>query len=182
MTARIARIVSGRRSKWIVLGVWFLALFAASGANLPGKFSDAEKNESRSFLPGSAESTKALAVTEKLQKGDTAPTVVVFRREGGLTKADRALIARDRAKLDAVSRKYRNTSPFGPPEVSRDGTTALLRNLIKGTGEGKDIIDPVEDYRDAVSDPAAGWPSRSPARRATRPTPSRSSRGSTARC
>ena len=70
MTARFASFVSGRRTKWIVLGLWLVGLFAAMGANLPGKFSDAEKNESRSFLPENAESTKALDVTERLQGGD----------------------------------------------------------------------------------------------------------------
>ena len=156
MNARMASFIAGRRTKWIVLGLWLVALFAVSGANLPGKFADAEKNESKSFLPADAESTKALEVTEKLQKGDTAPTVVVYRREGGLTPADRRQVARDRGELNRITRKYRNTGPFGAPEVSRDGSTALLRNVIRGTGEAPDIIEPVDDYREAVSDPGGG--------------------------
>ena len=156
MTARLADFVSGRRTKWVVIGLWILGLGAAMGANLPKKFQDAEKNESRSFLPSDVESTRALHVTERLSKGDTAPTVIVYRRDGGLTAADRARIAADRDKLDTITRRYRNTGPFGPPVVARDGTTALLRNVIHGTGKGEDIIDPVTAYRDAVSNPGGG--------------------------
>jgi RND superfamily putative drug exporter len=65
---------AGRRAKWVVFGIWFLAIFIAAGpANLPGKFEDAESNEATSYLPGSAESTKALAATESLQNGEIAP-------------------------------------------------------------------------------------------------------------
>jgi len=60
---------AGRRSKWIVFAIWFVGIFIAAGpANLPGKFEDAESNEATSYLPGDAESTKALDATESLQK------------------------------------------------------------------------------------------------------------------
>jgi len=156
MTARIATFVSGRATKWVVLGLWLAGLVAALGADLPGRFADAERNESRSFLPEDAESTKALAVTERLQRGDTAPTVIVYRRDGGLTPADRAQIERDRGELDRITAAFANTTPFGAPKISEDGTTALLGNVIRGTGEGSDIIDPVTAYREAVSDPGGG--------------------------
>jgi RND superfamily putative drug exporter len=59
---------AGRRAKWIVFAIWFLAIFIASWpADLPGKFEEAESNEATSYLPGSAESTGALAATESLQ-------------------------------------------------------------------------------------------------------------------
>ncbi len=80
---------AGRRAKWVVFGIWFVAIFIAAGpANLPGKFEDAESNEATSYLPGSAESTKALAATESLQNGEIAPAVIIYRRESGLTAAD----------------------------------------------------------------------------------------------
>ena len=76
-----------RRSGW-----W--ACSSPSAANLPGKFTDAEKNESTSFLPGDAESTKALQATEDLQGGELAPAVIVYRRASGLTPADLQKITR----------------------------------------------------------------------------------------
>ena len=148
---RLLTFPASRRGKWIVLFAWLLLVFGGGALGLPAKFSEAEENESTSFLPGEAESTKALEVTEKLQEGELAPTVVVYRRAAGLTAADREEIARDVRELDRVTSEYRNTTPFAEPEVSRDGTTALVRNQIRGTGEGQDIIDPVQDYREAVS-------------------------------
>ena len=87
---------AGRRAKWIVFAIWFAAIFVAAGpANLPGKFEDAENNESSSYLPGDAESTAALNATESLQDGELAPAVILYRRESGLTAADRRTIVED---------------------------------------------------------------------------------------
>src|SRR5215207_6770374 len=90
----IFALAAGPRAKWAVFLVWFVGIFIAAGpANLTGRFTDAEENESTSFLPGDAESTKALAATEELQAGELAPAVIVYRRESGLTAADRRTIA-----------------------------------------------------------------------------------------
>src|SRR3954454_4141531 len=117
--ARLLTLASGRRAKWLVLAAWLGFVFAAFAAQLPAKYADAEENESTSFLPGDAESTRALVEIERVQDGEQAPVVIVYRREGGLTRADRARIAQDRRELnDAISRDrrtYRTTSPFGEP-------------------------------------------------------------------
>ena len=148
---------AGPRSKWVVFVVWIAAIVACVAADLPGKFSAAEENESSSFLPGDAESTKALELTEELNDGDVAPTVIVYRRERGLTAPDRSQIVRDVERLNRITQRYDNATPFtAQPTVSRDGTTALVQNQIRGTGESEDLIDPVEDYREAVSDPGGG--------------------------
>src|ERR687894_698850 len=69
-------IAAGRRSKWVVFLIWLVGIFIAAGpAQLPTKFSDAEDNESTSFLPGDAESTHALTATEELQGGELAPGI-----------------------------------------------------------------------------------------------------------
>src|ERR1044072_3142005 len=68
---------------------------AAPPAELPSKFEDAESTEATSYLPGSAESTAALDATEELQKGELAPAVIVYRREPGVTAADRRTIVGD---------------------------------------------------------------------------------------
>src|SRR5687767_13261788 len=105
---------AGPRAKWVVLAVWLIAIFIAFGANLPGKFTDAEDNESTSFLPGDAESTKALQAAEELQGGELAPAVIVYRRESGLTPADRREIIEDVGRL--TERRF--------PGVVADGATA----------------------------------------------------------
>src|SRR3712207_1720876 len=142
---------AGRRGKWIVLLVWFAAVVGVIGADLPGKFTDAEENESTSFLPGDAESTKALEVTEQLNEGDIAPTVIVYRRDGGLTAADRTQIRRDVAELNRITARYENTPPFrqagGPP----DGRSPLTKNNSRAPGGGGNLIAPVKNSRTAVS-------------------------------
>lgn len=151
---------AGRRAKWVVFFAWIFIVVGTIATGLPEKFSDAERNESTSFLPGDAESTQALKITEELNDGEKAPTVIVYRRDGGLTDADRQAITADIAELNEITARYDNTSPFGNPEgpradtpfqLSEDGTTALIGNQITGTGESEDLIDPVEAYREAIS-------------------------------
>jgi RND superfamily putative drug exporter len=152
--SRFLTFPAGRRSKWVVFAVWIVAVLGMGAANLPGKFSDAERNESTSFLPGDAESTKALAVTKQLEGGERAATVIVYRRDGGLTAADKARITSDTEKLNALD--FPAASQFGRPELSRDGSTALILNSIKGNGKGSTILDPIDKYRSLVSDPGGG--------------------------
>jgi len=114
---------AGRRTKWIVFAIWFLAIFiAAFPADLPGKFADAESNEATSYLPGSAESTNALDATESLQNGELAPAVIIYRRESGLTAADRRTILEDVEKM--TEERF--------PGVVADGATAAAGGKASG--------------------------------------------------
>jgi RND superfamily putative drug exporter len=152
--SKLLTLASGRRAKWIVAATWLLVVFAVAGTNLPGKLSDAENNESTSYLPGDAESTKALEATEALQGGETAAAVVVYRREGGLTDADRQRIAADREAFNADLPPA--TQPLSEPVPSEDGAAVLLSAVITGDGQGDTIIDAVDQLRDQASDPGGG--------------------------
>jgi putative drug exporter of the RND superfamily len=204
---------AGRRSKWVVLLIWLAAMFVAFGANLPGKFTDAEDNESTSFLPGDAESTEVLAKSEALQGGELAPAVIVYRREGGLTDADRQKIAEDARRLTEkrfpavvadgataasggqsagssegpsggsaapetpsaggaapagdlpegcagptteVPGQPSDYAPFVGPICSPDGKAAIITAYLKGDGDSDSLLDPVQFWRDTVSDPGGG--------------------------
>jgi RND superfamily putative drug exporter len=122
---------AGRRSKWIVFAIWFAAIFIASAADLPGKFEDAESNEATSYLPGDAESTAALKATESLQKGELAPAVIVFRRDSGLTAADRQAIVEDVGKMTA--KRF--------PGVVPEGVTAAAGGNPEGSTRVPDSSD-----------------------------------------
>jgi putative drug exporter of the RND superfamily len=118
---------AGRRAKWIVFAIWFLAIFIAAGpAHLPAKFEEAENNEATSYLPGSAESTKSLDATESLQKGEIAPAVIIFRRESGLTPADHRTIEEDVGKMTA--KRF--------PGVIADGATAASGGKKPSASQG----------------------------------------------
>src|SRR5918999_2296617 len=117
----------GPTAKWVVFAIWVVGIFIAAGpANLPGKFTDAEENESTSFLPGDAESTKALQAAEELQGGELAPAVIVYRRESGLTGADRERIVEDVRRL--TEERF--------PGVVPDGATAAAGGDSAETGGG----------------------------------------------
>lgn len=125
---------AGRRSKWIVFAIWLVGIFIAAGpANLPGKFEDAESNEATSYLPGDAESTAALKATEALQQGELAPAVIVFRRDSGLTAADRQAIIDDVGKMTA--KRF--------PGVVPDGVTAAAG----GNPEGSTPVPPSSETK-----------------------------------
>jgi putative drug exporter of the RND superfamily len=170
-------LAAGRRAKWVVFAVWFLAIFIAAGpAALPEKFADAESNEATSYLPGSAESTGALAAVEELQDGELAPAVIVYRRESGLTAADRRTIVADVGAMtkerfpgvvadgekaaggpaEAVPGQPPGYAPFVGPFPSKDGKAAIVTAYIAGNGEGDRILDPVKAWREEVSDPGGG--------------------------
>jgi putative drug exporter of the RND superfamily len=122
---------AGKRAKWVVFAIWFIGVFIAAGpANLPGKFEDAESNEATSYLPGSAESTEALKATESLQNGEIAPAVIVFRRESGLTAADRRTISEDVEKMTA--KRFAGVVP--------DGATAAAGGKRQDTQEASEAV------------------------------------------
>lgn len=130
---------AGRRAKWVVFALWFIGVFIASGpANLPGKFEDAESNEATSYLPGDAESTKALKATESLQNGEIAPAVIIYRRESGLTAADRKTIAEDVEKMTA--KRFAGVVPDGATAAAggkrqdTQATSEAAKGLPPGCG------------------------------------------------
>src|SRR5690242_10734181 len=81
----MARLVSGRRTKWVVLALW-VVVFAIAGP-LAGKLNGVEKNDNSVWLPGSAEATKVLDEQRPFQAQQTA-AIVVYERKSGLTDAD----------------------------------------------------------------------------------------------
>ena len=140
---------TGPRARWVTVILWFLAMFVIFGTNIPGKFADAENNESVSYLPGDAESTLALDAQEELTGSEEAPIVIVYRREGGLTPADQRHIRRDLVELN------REVEGVGPPferqQSSEDGTAVIVTSSITATGEAEDILDPVDQAREIAS-------------------------------
>ncbi len=153
MSSLLARAAQPR-IRIFIIAAWLIAIFACFGFNLPGKFSDAERNESSSYLPADAESTRALDATKELQNGEQAALVVVYRREGGLTPQDRLQIQRDIAELNQLDypqlQKGRDGRVFHRAAVSQDGSAVLVSGNITSDGESETIADPVDDAREIV--------------------------------
>ncbi|MDQ3103489.1 MAG: MMPL family transporter, partial [Actinomycetota bacterium] len=150
MRQRLLTLPAGRRAKWAVMAVWLLVMFAIIGGDLATKFDEAQQNESSSFLPGSAESTAALLASESIQGDEKAPIVVVYRREGGLTRGDFERIDSDRETLNADLPP--RTSEYSEPIPSPDENAALIQADISADGESETILDPVDQARELVVD------------------------------
>jgi RND superfamily putative drug exporter len=110
----LARIVAGRRTKWLVVVAW--VLLAVVFAPLGAKLGDVTDNRTETFLPPEAESTEVLRLEEqRFAGGETVGGLVVYRRAGGLTAADRARIVRDAQRLArALPLIGRPVVPFAP--------------------------------------------------------------------
>src|SRR3954470_16858650 len=94
--ARIARFVTGRRTKWAVLGLWILLVVGTFG--LASKVSKITDDRQESFLPKDAQSTKVIQLQKsEFPGGQTVNALLVYERPGGLTAADLRKIAADSA-------------------------------------------------------------------------------------
>ncbi|WP_030247021.1 MULTISPECIES: MMPL family transporter [unclassified Streptomyces] len=96
MKQGVAHLVCGRRSKWLVLVLWLVVLFVATPFAM--KLTDAQDNDAASWLPGSAESTQVLEISQDFRP-EQIPAVVIYARDSGLTAQDRARIAEDVRQL-----------------------------------------------------------------------------------
>nr|WP_246345544.1 MMPL family transporter [Conexibacter arvalis] len=103
-------------------------------------------------MPGSAESVQALEAVDRFPSGDRAQAVIVYHRDGGLTAADRAAIARDRASLNADPPPA--TAPIPPAIPSRDGRAALLIASIDTSDRVDEdlLIGATDELRDRVAE------------------------------
>ena len=147
--SRFLQFPAGRRARFAVLGAWLIvAVFAGPYS---GKLEDVQKNEQSSFLPGNAESVRALRAVEAARRGDTVAAISVYRRPDGLTAADRQFIAGQvaTARSQAVTPPARGVRGAAGPQISRDGTTALSFTEIFAGGKSKFITRTVDDLRNA---------------------------------
>src|SRR5664279_1525337 len=76
----------------IAVAVLVLLVGGAGGA-YQGKLSEVQKNDNSSFLPASAESTRASAEAAAFNPAQLIPGFVVFHRDSGLTELDKQAVA-----------------------------------------------------------------------------------------
>src|SRR3954468_14785304 len=130
MIRALAKVVSGRRSKWVVIAVWvaILAALAPQGMTLSKVTTD--ETATAESLPSDSQSAEvAKTLRDRFPDGDPLLAIAVYRRAGGLNDQDNAKIAADAArigKLDGVARVLAPVGPLAPPGlVSKDGSVAV---------------------------------------------------------
>ncbi len=147
MHAQVAGRLTGPVSKWIVLALWLVALGVMAG--FAQKLTDVQNNEASSWLPESAESTKAIEKLEPFQDPDTIPTVVAYERASGLTQQDIAAAtahASGFAGMDGV------TGEVVGPMVSEDGQA--MQTLVSfdfGANGWMEMPDTADQLREAAA-------------------------------
>ncbi|MER6961725.1 MMPL family transporter [Streptomyces sp. NPDC000618] len=152
----VGHLVCGRRAKWVVLGLWVVLLFLT--APFASKLTDAQDNDAASWLPGSAESTQVLEISEDFRP-EQIPAVVVYAREAGLTAQDRAQIDSDVVQLKRLTdHGIRGAETRGPVyDRPVDPRAAQIQVPITMDEEGWERIAPaVDSIRDVVGDGGAG--------------------------
>jgi RND superfamily putative drug exporter len=131
---RVASIVAGRRSKWAVLVVWLVAVFAVFP--LGSKLTDETTDSTESFLPASAESTEVVKRLEHdFPQGETDTGIVVYKNADGLTPANQQKILADAKAIqaagpDKIHLVQPPVTPFTGGQsqalISKDGTVATM--------------------------------------------------------
>jgi RND superfamily putative drug exporter len=155
MHRQIAGKLTGRVTKWVVLAFWIIIVAAAG--SVAGKLGDVQDNQASSWLPASAESTKALDKLAPFQNQNEIPTVLVYEKKSGITQADRAEIARQLNEIQGMKGAVPAKAPDGsqlpsgqalPIQVSKDGQVAqgmVTFNFGKnGWNELPDVKDDIE--------------------------------------
>jgi RND superfamily putative drug exporter len=143
---RLARLVAGRRSKFVAIGAWILLV--AGLAPFAGKFEGAQKNEPSTFLPGNAESVEVLEAARTFPSGEATIATIVFYDPSGLNAAERQSIdtTLDGLTGEAVPGATRAT----PPRYSPNGKAAVAAIPIAAKGDVDVLVDAVEAIRSTL--------------------------------
>lgn len=121
----------------LIAAVLVIVWLGVSGVGGPtfGKLGDVQTNDQASFLPASAEATRALEWQAKFRTSDAIPAVVVI---AGDTKLDQQAIAKVADSLnDLADLDGQITGPF----ASEDGLAAQMLVPLSSTGETGDAVD-----------------------------------------
>jgi RND superfamily putative drug exporter len=151
-THRLATLVCGRRTKWVVLAFWVIMLGLAGP--LSGKLTGAQKNDSKNWLPASAESTKVLDQQGAFQPVDQAPALVVYERPSGITAADRAKAAADARAFADVSGV--NGHVQGPIPAPDGKALQVVAQISFGSAGWDELGSSVEKMRDIIGSHTGG--------------------------
>jgi RND superfamily putative drug exporter len=165
MHRQIAGKLTGRATKWIVLGFWVVLLVGT--APLGAKLIDVQNNEASSWLPESAESTKVVEELTGTVSPNDIPTLVVYHRSSGLTQSDLAAMDQQAAEIREIdgvtaagvltpnaAKKLAASGQPAPTLVSDDGEVGYLYLTFNfGQNGWNEIPDAADEIRDIAKIP-----------------------------
>jgi putative drug exporter of the RND superfamily len=151
-TARLARLPSGPRGKWLVLAFWVVVLVLAFSP--AGKLTGAQENDAVAWLPGDAESTAVLNEMGAFQSSDEIPALIIYERRGGTTPEDLASVAAQVKKLDAVEHVDRDA--IGPIPSEDKEALQVVVPVDAGSGGWDSLATAVDEMRTITEDSPDG--------------------------
>ncbi|WP_411577366.1 MMPL family transporter [Streptomyces sp. HUAS TT20] len=150
------KFLTGRRSKWLIVALWLLALVLAGP--LAQKLTDAQDNDAASWLPGSAESTQVLDISDHFRP-EQIPAVVVYARDGGLTARDKQQIARDVQEIKGLTAHGIRGAETRGPVYDSPSTPKAAQIYVPITMDAKgwaELAPAVDTLRDQVGRGSGG--------------------------
>ncbi len=128
-------------------------MVVAVALELPARFAAGQDSDRTTFLPSSAESTRALE-RERASGDERTPLVIVYQRDGGLTAADVAGATDDVARLQAAERDrpaiYRGLVTAADWRPTLRGEGFMLRADVRTPPEAEALNALVADIRATV--------------------------------
>jgi RND superfamily putative drug exporter len=100
MTRSVINVITSHRMKYVIILFWLIVVAVA--VPLAGKLTGAQKNDAKSWLPGSAESTQVLDEQAAFSSPDTIPAVIVYERPSRLSDADVVKITNDAQRFAQI--------------------------------------------------------------------------------
>ena len=152
LRSRLIELITGRRSKWIVLAVWLV--IAAASMPLAAKLNGVTTNDQRSSLPSGSQSARLVGQQARFPAVAVLPALVVYQRPGGLTAADKVRIARDAAHIDGL--RLPGVLPATTGQTSSDGSTGILTVPIRAASDLNRTIKDATAVSKAVGQGSGG--------------------------
>ena len=132
----------------IAVAVLVLLVGGAGGA-YQGKLSEVQKNDNSSYLPASAESTRAANEAAAFNPAQVIPGFVVFHRDSGLTPQDKDAVAAVFSQLPRVPGVA--AQAVTDPTFSADGTAAAIYVPLIAKQDGVAVSgNELADHENAV--------------------------------
>jgi RND superfamily putative drug exporter len=154
----LAGLVTGPRSRWVVIGAWIVLVAAATP--LAMKLPDVTKDSTSDFIPSDSQAARVADILdERFEGGDSQPVLLVHRRNGGLTPADQRAILEQAAEAFEVELASPGLVPFGPQAqpglVSEQGDVALTVIPVE-TADQRELRDSIEALREITAESPEG--------------------------
>jgi RND superfamily putative drug exporter len=121
-----------------IIVIWFAV--AGVGGPIFGKISNVSKNDQASFLPASAESTKAQTIQQKFYGTDTIPAIVIVESQTARQPKELGSLTSLATKLKDVSGVASTSAAITGPIPSKDGKAVEFIVQVSSTSKIQSVV------------------------------------------